>query len=66
MTADSVLVDALRQTDLFGSLSNKALKKAATAAMVLRHKAGKQVTEQDKAGYRVPSAHRGHRVGSGR
>jgi CRP-like cAMP-binding protein len=50
MAADATVVKALADTDLFGSLSTKALKRVAGAARVVRHPAGKQVTEEGGRG----------------
>jgi CRP-like cAMP-binding protein len=40
----------LGQTDLFGSLSSKALNRVAKAASVVRHPAGKAIADQGEVG----------------
>jgi CRP-like cAMP-binding protein len=50
MAADTTVVEALAGTDLFGSLSSKALKRVAGTAKTVRHAAGKHVTEEGGRG----------------
>lgn len=50
MAADPAVVKALSQTDLFASLSRRALAKVAAQAKEVRHEAGKQITEQGEKG----------------
>ena len=46
MAADPNVVKALSQTDLFSSLSKRALERVASEARVVDHPAGKEITEQ--------------------
>jgi CRP/FNR family transcriptional regulator, cyclic AMP receptor protein len=46
MAADPEIVQALSGTDLFHGLSQKALKAIASQARVVRHDAGKEITEE--------------------
>jgi len=46
MAADLSVVEALGKTDLFSSLSKRALKRLASEAEVVNHAAGKEITEQ--------------------
>jgi CRP-like cAMP-binding protein len=46
MSADPAVVEALRQTDLFGSLSKKALADIASQTRILDHAEGKEITEE--------------------
>jgi CRP-like cAMP-binding protein len=46
MPADPAIVQALKRTDLFGSLSKKALEQVAAQAKVVDHPQGKEITEQ--------------------
>lgn len=48
--ADSSIVDALRATDLFGSLGSRALGKVADRCRVISHEAGKEVATQGDEG----------------
>ena len=50
MAADPEVVEALRATDLFSSLSRRTLDKVAGQARVTHHPAGKQITEQGEGG----------------
>ncbi len=50
MTADPAVVQALRDTDLFSSLSKRALGKVADQARVVNHAAGKEITEEGGGG----------------
>lgn len=50
MAADATVTTALAGTDLFGSLSKKSLKRVAGTAKMVRHPAGKQVTEEGGRG----------------
>jgi CRP/FNR family cyclic AMP-dependent transcriptional regulator len=46
MATDPSAVDALAATDLFGSLSKRALAKIAASAKVVHHAAGKELTTE--------------------
>ena len=46
MSADPAVVQALQQTDLFGSLTKKALRDVASQARVVDHSEGKEITEE--------------------
>lgn len=46
MAADPSVVKALSQTDLFSSLSKRALERVASQARVVQHTAGKEITEE--------------------
>jgi CRP-like cAMP-binding protein len=48
--ADPDVVDVLRATDLFSSLSRRTLNKVAGQVQVTSHPAGKQITEQGGGG----------------
>src|SRR4028118_732287 len=48
--ADPDVVDVLRATDLFSSLSRRTLNKVAAQVQVTSHPAGKQITEQGGGG----------------
>jgi CRP/FNR family cyclic AMP-dependent transcriptional regulator len=48
--ADPEVVEALRATDLFSSLSRRTLNKVARQAQVVHHPAGKQITAQGEGG----------------
>jgi CRP/FNR family transcriptional regulator, cyclic AMP receptor protein len=48
--ADPDVVDMLRSTDLFSSLSRRTLNKVAAQVQVTSHPAGKQITEQGGGG----------------
>ena len=50
MAADPAVVAALRQTDLFASLSDKALRRVAAMAKQVTHPAGKLITEEGGSG----------------
>ena len=50
MAADPNVVKALGQTDLFGSLSSRSLNRVASAARVVPHAAGKEITEEGATG----------------
>ncbi len=50
MAADPSVVAALRRTDVFASLSDKALRRVAAMATQVRHPAGKLVTEEGGSG----------------
>ncbi len=46
MAADPSIGKALSETDLFSSLSKRALERVAYGARVVQHAAGKEITEQ--------------------
>ena len=46
MAADPAVVQALQQTDLFGSVGKKALKNIASQARIVDHPQGKEITEE--------------------
>ncbi|MEJ7708073.1 MAG: cyclic nucleotide-binding domain-containing protein [Nocardioidaceae bacterium] len=46
MAADPSVVEDLSHTDLFSSLSKRALQRVASQAKVVKHAAGKEITEQ--------------------
>jgi CRP/FNR family transcriptional regulator, cyclic AMP receptor protein len=50
MAADPAIVDALGKTDLFGSLSPRALRKVAATAREISHPDGKEITEEGGSG----------------
>ena len=50
MAADPAIVKALGETDLFGSLSQRALKKVAESSREISHPDGKEITEQGGSG----------------
>lgn len=49
MGVDSSVVQQLSQTDLFSSLSRRALERVASQANVVHHAAGKEITEQGRS-----------------
>jgi CRP/FNR family cyclic AMP-dependent transcriptional regulator len=50
MAADPAVVAALGKTDLFSSLSRKALERIASQAKLISHDAGKEITEEGGGG----------------
>jgi CRP-like cAMP-binding protein len=50
MAADPNVVAALSKTDLFSSLSKRALERVASQATVVHHEAGKEITEEGGGG----------------
>ena len=50
MAADPAIVEALGKTDLFGSMSPRALKQVATVAREVRHQGGKEITAEGAGG----------------
>jgi len=50
MAPDPAVVEALRRTDLFGALSDKALRRVAAMAKCVPHPPGKVVTEEGGSG----------------
>ena len=50
MSADPAIVAALRTTDLFSSLSKRALDRVASQATMVRHDPGKEITEEGGGG----------------
>jgi CRP-like cAMP-binding protein len=51
MATDPSAVDALAATDLFGSLSKRALGKIATTAKVVHHAAGQELVTEGNGGF---------------
>ncbi len=50
MAADPAIVEALGKTDLFGSMSPRALKQVAAVAREVRHQDGKEITAEGAGG----------------
>lgn len=50
MAADPEIVAALRRTGLFSSLSDAVVRRIASSAKVVQHKAGRQITEEGGGG----------------
>jgi CRP/FNR family cyclic AMP-dependent transcriptional regulator len=50
MAADPAVIAALRKTDLFSSLSKRALDRVASQATLVNHDAGKEITEEGGSG----------------
>ena len=50
MAADPAIVEALGKTDLFGSMSPRALKHVAAVAREVRHQDGKEITAEGAGG----------------
>jgi len=50
MAADPAIVEALGKTDLFGSMSPRALKQVAGVAREVRHQDGKEITAEGAGG----------------